>query len=465
MEEQRSIVIIGGGLSGLTLGTYIKDGGFNSVILEQSERPGGVLQTREKDGYLLEYGANTTSTNLAFDEIISILKLKDQLVEPKADARDRFIVKNNQLKKISPKPKDILFSSLLSPIGKWTLFKEQFVPATVDYQEETVGSFFERRFGKEVVDYIVNPMIGGIYAGDPYQLSMQHVFPKLLDLEQEYGSIIKAVLKERDAIPKRNIVGFKGGMKTLTNAMVNYIGEENILCGTEATKVTPQENGQFSVQLKQGDYDLEINADVVVFATPSYVTAEFLRPISQELANLMQMPYPRLGIVHLGFDTNAIPKPIDGFGFLVPEKENKSFLGAIANSDFLPNRAPEGKILFTLFVGGTRQEHKLEHNPELFIQHAVNEFKEMMNINTEPELQEFHIWENSIPQFQTGHRSILEGFQFFENNIDNIHILGNFRSGVSVADCIQGAKRAHGKLIKDYSRQSYHASRSAKSSQ
>lgn len=455
VEEQRSIVIIGGGISGLSLGAYIKEGGFNSIILEKTDRIGGMLQTVEQDGYLLEYGANTTSSNTALEEIIRIIGLESKVLRPNDNAKKRYILKNNKLRKASPNLKDMLFSSVLSVGAKMKVFQEQYKKPTDVFDEESVGGFFERRFGREFVENLVNPMIAGIYAGDPYQLSVNSVFPKLISLEQEYGSIIKALKKNKDAMPAREIISFKGGMQTLIDALENYIGTENILRETEAKQVVPLENGQFSIQLKQGGLDLEIVADVVVYATPSYVTSEFIRPISVELANLMELHYPKMAVLHLGYDQSQLKKPFDSFGFLVPEQERKSFLGAIANSSFLPGRAPEGKELFTLFLGGVRQEHQLRNNKQALINDSISEFQKIMSITGEPEIREEMIWEHSIPQFRIGHPAILEGFEFFEENIENLHILGNYRSGVSVADCIQGAKRTHGKLIKDYSMQSF----------
>ena len=459
MEDQRSIVIIGGGLSGLALGSFIKDGGFNCIILEKESQPGGVIQTAQKNDFILEYGANTTTTNLAVEELVSILGLEDELIEPSENVKKRYILHKNKLKAVSPKPNDILFSSLLSMGAKWSIFTEPNKKKRESYDDETVGAFFERRFDREIVDKLVNPMIAGIYGGDPYQLSMQSVFPKLIEFENEHGSVIKGLKNSKEGLGRRKIISFKNGMGTLTNAMADYIGRENILCGMQAKQVTPLENGQFSIIITENEQQLEIVADVVVFATPSYVTAEFVRPISEDLANLMQLQYPKMAVVHLGYEASEVTKTIDGFGFLVPEQEHKALLGAMANTSFLPNRSPEGTKLFTLFVGGMRQQNNLHSNPEQFIQQAVIDFEEIMGIAAQPVLKEHTILENAIPQFGLGHQQMIEGFNFFETNLQNIHILGNYRSGIAVSDCIQGAKRAHGKLIKDYSRQSYMANR------
>lgn len=459
MNEQRSIVIIGGGISGLALGAYIKDGGFNSIIIEKNKTVGGKLKTEVKDGYLLEHGANTCSSNLAFEEMVKILGIEDKVVRPGSNAGKRFILKNNKLKAVSPKPKDILFSPLLSAKGKSALFNERFKKANQNFEEETVGQFFERRFGREVVESLIDPVIAGIYAGDPYQLSMQSVMPKLIELEAQYGSITKAMKQEKDAMPKREVVTFEGGMQTLVDGLVNYIGDENILREMNVKAVEHLENGQFAIALEQeGIGELEIVADVVVFATPSNVTADFIKPISPELAGLMVLHHPKVAVVHLGYDAKAMKKPFKGFGFLVPSKEQKSLLGAIANSSFLQGRAPEGKQLFTLMVGGTRNEQQLMNNRELLINNAIAEFESIMGISQPAEMRHEVYWDSAIPQYTIGHQALLEGIEFFEKNINNLHILGSFRSGLSVGDCIAGAKKAHGQLIKDYSRQSYLAS-------
>lgn len=462
MEDKRSIVIIGAGLSGLALGAYIKDAGFNSIILEQSKHIGGVLQTRKKDGFLLETGANTATNNLALQELISILHIQDKVIEL-THSPDRYILKNNKPRLINPKPLQIILSPLLSISAKWKLFREQSVPSQ-SIENETVGAFFERRFGKEIVETFINPMIAGIYAGDPYQLNMQSVFPQVLQWEQNYGSVTKGLKEEKKVTTGRTIITFEEGMGQLIEKLESYIGTENILCETEAKQISRLENGKFAIAIKQNNLDLEIEADVVVLATPSHVSAKFIEPISPELAKLMNLHHPKLGVIHLGYNQSALKKPFHGFGFLVPEKEQKSFLGAIANSSFLPNRAPDGTELFTLFIGGTRQEHLLQGDSHVLINDAIKEFEEIMQISEQPLLKEFHLWDSSIPQFGETHQMMLEGFEFFENNVENLHFLGNFRSGLSISECIRGAKRAHGNLIKDYSISSYKKSKALENS-
>ncbi len=458
MNDQRSIVIIGGGISGLSLAAYCKDGGFNSIVLEKNKDVGGNLNTILKDGYLLETGANTTSSNLAFEEMVKLLGIEEHVLRPSSNSQKRFIVKNNKLKEVSPKPKDILTSPLLSTRGKMALFGERNKKKRDTFEEETVGQFFERRFGREVVESFVDPIIAGIYAGDPYQLSMRSVMPKLIELEAEYGSITKALKKQKGALPKREVVTFDQGMQVLINALKDYIGHDNILCEMNVNKVNHLENGQFAIELSQQGMDLEIVADSVVFATPSYVTAEFIRPFSPELADLMKLHHPKMAVVHLGYDQLALKKPFKGFGFLVPSKEQKALLGAIANSSFLMGRAPQGKHLFTLFVGGTRNEQQLVNNKDHFINQAILDFETIMGISQPAEMKHIIEWDRSIPQFTIGHQALLEGIQFFEGNIKNLYILGGFRNGLSVSDCIAGAKKAHGRLVKDYSMQSYLAS-------
>ncbi len=455
MEEQRSIVIIGGGISGLSLGAYIKDGGFNSIVVEKDARVGGKLFTEYKDGYTLDVGANTTATNVALEEMIKILGIEDQVIRPSKASQRRYVVKNSKLKEVSSNPKDLLFSNVLSLSAKMSVFQERFKKPNEYKEDESVGDFFERRFGKEVVDQLVDPFISGIYAGDPYKLSIKSVFPKLLDLEARYGSVTKALQAEQGNMPKREIIAFKGGMKTLVDGFVSYIGEENVLCDMNVQSVKQLGNGKFAIDLLQDGMSLEILADVVVFATPSNVTANFLKHISPELSSLLEMEYPQMLVLNLGFRKSAFKKPFSGFGFLVPKVENKSFLGATANSAFLPDRAPEDHELFTLYIGGANQSGNLDD----LVEPAITEFMQIMKLNERPIFQNTHFWEHAIPQLTVGHFKRTEGIEFFERNTHNIHILGNYVCGLGVGECVSGAKRTHGQLIKDYSKQSYMAAK------
>ncbi|MBX2846474.1 MAG: protoporphyrinogen oxidase [Saprospiraceae bacterium] len=463
MEEARSIVIIGGGVTGLSLGAYMKDAGFNCIILEKGKRPGGVIQSVEENGYIFDVGANSTSSNLAFEQMVDILGLRDEVIAPTENFKKRYILKKKKLKHLNPKPSAFMTSSLLSGAGKKGILTERFKTASTTMDDESVGTFFERRFGKEIVDYIINPVLAGIYAGDPYKLGMQSVMPKIAELEARYGSLTKAIKKEKDFMPKREIRSFKKGMSTFIDGLVDYIGADDILSDTEVKKVVHNEDGTFSLGLLQEGYSLEIAADVVVFATPAYTTAEFIRPINNDMADLLaRVYYPKMMVLQLGFDAKSIKQKLDSFGFLVPEVEKKAFLGAIWNSALFPNRAPEGKKAFTLFIGGVRNEDQVTaENIERLKSTAIDEFMEIMGIKDVPEYVNHYIWDKAIPQMDVGHQSLVESIGMFEGNIKNLHIIGNYRSGLSVADCVLGAKQAHGRLIKDYSRQSFWAAKDA----
>lgn len=466
MEQQdtRSIVIIGAGITGLSLGAYLKDAGFNCIILEKEQETGGALKTIHENGYTFDLGANSTGSNLAFEQMIDILNIRDKVISPTDSFKKRYILKKNKLKQLDPKPTALMTSSLLSTAGKKGVLTERFKTAHTTLDDESVGAFFERRLGKEVVNYIVNPMLAGIYAGDPYKLGMQSVMPKIAELEARYGSLTKGLKAEKDALPKREVRSFKNGMKDLIEGLTNYIGTDDILTNTAVKKVNHNPDGTYTLSLLQDGFALDIQADVVVFATPAHVTAEFVRPINNDMGNMLAgIYYPKMMVLHLGFDNNSIKKKMDSFGFLVPEVESKTFLGAIWNSAIFPNRAPSGKTAFTLFLGGVRQEHLLsDDNIETLRQKAVEEFMSIMKIKDVPEYMDHYIWEKAIPQMDVGHQNVVEGIGMFESNIKNLHIIGNYRTGLSVSDCILGAKQAHGRIIKDYSRQSFWAAKDGK---
>ena len=212
MEDKRSIVIIGGGVTGLSLGAYVKDAGFNSVIIEKESQAGGSIRTVQQDGFVFDQGANSTSANLAFEQMVGILGLEQQMVAPSEAFKKRYILKKNKLREFKPSPSAILTTPLLSASAKKAVFSERFKSPRPTVEEESVGAFFERRFNKEIVDYLISPVLGGIYAGDPYKLGMESVMPKIAEMEVRYGSLTKAVKKEKDFMPKREVRSFKGGM-------------------------------------------------------------------------------------------------------------------------------------------------------------------------------------------------------------------------------------------------------------
>ncbi len=459
LDDQRSIVIIGGGISGLALAAYIKDAGFNSIILEKTGRVGGSLQTINKEGYTFEYGADSTLKNLAFDQLVGMVSLKDELTQPSDKFSKKYILKKGKLHALKSSPSAMLTSGLLSSKGKKGILAERFKVTSNTLDDESVGNFFERRYGKAVVDSVVNPVVAGVYAGDPYKLGMKSILPKLAELEVRYGSISKGLKKEHDVIPEYEYQSFKNGMSTLVNRLADYVGKEDILLNTEAKAVRP--NGKkYALLLMQDGIELQIEADVVVFATPAYITAELVKSINVDMAALLEkVNYPRMMVLHLGFDSKAVKRKHNGFGFMVPRSENKHFLSARYNSSLFNNRSPEGKAVFTLFVGGVQQDHLLNDDVDSLIHTVIAEFKEIMKISADPELVDYKIWEHSIPQFDVGHQDIIDGLEFFEQNTLNLHFVGNYRNGLSIADCIKGAKQTHGKLVKDYSFQSYYAAK------
>jgi len=308
------------------------------------------------------------------------------------------------------------------------------------------------------VDYIINPYTSGVCAGDAYQLGMKAVVPYLLEWEARHGSISKAFKKEKTPAVDETHYSFKGGMQTLVDALHNYIGADDILLNTQVKKVR-RPNERFSLDIDQEGMTLQIEADVVVFATPAHVTSILMGDINADMAGLFnKVVHPKLGVLHLLFDKAAVKRKTDGYGFVVPKLEHRHFLSATYNSALFPQNYSPDQAAFTLTFGGMQQANFLEHQDiEAVIKKAIKEFMTIMKIKSPPVFQQHTIIEKSIPQYGVEHHQLLEGLDLFEKNMTNIHFIGSYRKGLSISDCILGAKQAHGRLVKDYSFQSYYA--------
>gem|GEM_PF-6613648 len=457
LEDSRSIVIIGAGISGLALGAYIKDAGFNCILLEKKGRIGGNLESNSLNGQILEWGACTSPSNTAFDQLNQVLGISDKVIPVHSNANKRSILKKGKLKSVGTSPSSVASSGVFSFKGRQRFMAERYKKPNLSEEDESIGSFVERRFGQEAVDYVANPWAAH-FGGDPYELGMRTNFPQLLDWEARHSSISKAFKKE-DALTS-DTVGYIGGMTTLVNALENYIGQEDILLNTEVTKVS-RPNVKYEIQLEQDGQHMQIEADVVVFATPAFVTAQLIQSINSDIAGLLaQVVYPNTAVAHLLFDKKTIKRKTDNYGLMVPANQDQHFLSATYNSSLFPDQYDSSMTAISLLLGGRRQGHLLEHQEiDRLVDKAVDELSAILKISAAPLAKEFRVRDKAIPQFGLNHFEVVNGLNLFEKNMSNIHFIGSYRNGLSVADCIRGAKQAHGRLIKDYSFQSYYSNK------
>ncbi len=442
-----NIAVVGAGISGLSTAHFLKKSGADVVVFERNDFPGGTISSKIVEGYLVENGPNSTSeTNLVIDELLEDLNILDEKVYADENSKNRFILRNGRLQALPSGIGSFLSTRLWTTGGKLRLFGEPFIGRAS--REESIADFVVRRLGREFLDYAINPFVAGVYAGDPSELSVRAAFPKLYALEEKYGGLLKGTIggaRERKKRPDKakvsaKLFAFKSGMGILPTTIAHEFGEK-IRYNISIQSIKP-DSGKFVLNFSSdGKADSE-KYDAIILSTPSYAAAEILKAWLPELSReLAKIKYPPVAVAVLGYKREQVKTDLQGFGFLVPEIENRKILGTIWSSSIFPNRAPEGDVEFTTFVGGARQPQIVKLSPDEIAKIANEENAALMKIGGKPEFKSVSKWEKAIPQYNIGHLSIIDAVRHVESIHKGFYICSNYRDGISVADCIANGKK------------------------
>lgn len=429
MALNKRILIIGAGITGLSLAYWLKNKNYTVVLAEVGSRAGGVIDTQQRDGFELDLGPVTCALNPVLEQLIVELKLTDKLLIPAPSKR--FIYTNKRIHVVEPSVPKLLFHPMFSWKGRLRLLKDLFVkPSAQSSNDESVSSFATRHFGKEAAEKLFDPVLNGIYAGNYEALSIRSVLPLLPELEQAHGSVIKGLIKnQKQFSQKRIITSMQGSFRTLIDTLVKAC-QTDIRLNCSVQKLTKQGNGYDATLNQLNNHSTEYFDEVFV-TTPAYATAGLIEPFNTSLsAALKTVPYSSLQQIYCAVDS---PTSFNGFGFLVPSAERLSLLGAIHVSHLFPTKSPSGKSLFILFCGG-RRPYPFEASTEK----CIAEFSAILNVKVEV----LHIqqWTKAIPQPNVGHRQIIGMIENFEKLNPTLHIAGSFRGGVAVGDRIKFSK-------------------------
>lgn len=444
-------IIIGGGISGATALHRLASAGNNVLLLERENALGGAMRShRTSTGALIERGPNTIqSGNEHVEQLLHELNLSEQIIEADKQAANRYVVRNGKLVPVPGNPRSLIESSLFSGRAKLRLLREPFIGKGAEQGEESVAEFVRRRLGREPLDYGVNPFVSGIYAGDPERLSLRHAFPTLYDLEQNYGSLIRGgvrKMKERkkaagnpaQAAPrkKRRMFSLRDGIASLPQA-VGTRWPDNVLVGCSVTSLSPDGDG-WTVHASCEGVEQDFRARELILATSAPVAADLVGGFDGELARVLRgIEYPPVAVVSMTCPASDVDHPLDGFGVLCPQVENRQVLGVIFTSSIFPERTPEGSALLTVFAGGARQP-ELALLPENDLSAIVrSELQDLLGIRSDVQTLDITVWKQAIPQYNCGYGEVLEGLQAAEGRHPGLHLLGNYRGGISVPDCIQ----------------------------
>ncbi len=453
------VVVIGAGISGLATAWWLQKQGIDVLVLEKEAHVGGTMRTIRENGWLVETGPNSAlETRPLFQTLIEDLDLKDDLVYANETSKERYILRNGKLHALPMSAQAFVKSKLWSLPGKLRLLKEPFVGRA--QKEETVADFVVPRLGREFLDYAVNPFVAGVFAGNPEQLSVQAAFPKLYALEKKYGGLMKGQIfggRERKkraekAKDRARMFSFTKGMQSLPDAIAGALGTRirtNAAVGRIEVSQSANGAGQsYEISGTEDGQVFSVTCHSVVLAVPAFCAASLVERFDSSTANALEaIYYPPVAEVFLGFRTEDVGRPIDGFGFLVPAKEERNILGTIWSSAIFPGRSPAGTHALTTFVGGARQPQLVQKNDSALIEIVTKELRELIAVRGVPVYSKVIRWEKAIPQYHLGHLSVVEQFQRFEERNSGIFLTGNYRGGISVGDCVMSSQSVADRVL------------------
>ena len=450
------VAVIGGGISGLSVAFWLLQHDVEVIVLEQTDRPGGLIKSHRSNGYLADYAANCLLNYLPeVNNLCDAVGVGREKVYRSDAARNRYLLKDGHP---SPLPRGLLqfvWTDLWSTWGKLRLLAEPLIPRDKSGDDETVSHFIKRRFGRETLDHIVEPFIGGSYAGDPEQLSLKSIFPTLHALEQRYGSLTAGALIKRMRGSRANcpmhLFSFCDGMETLPKAISLHLGNR-FNPDTEVVEIKINGKHDYRIEVESNGRCITYIADAVCIATPAYDAAKLLSRIASETSELLErVGYSPIAVVYTGYARDKVRHPLDGIGCMVPSKDGGFILGTLWNSSLFSNRAPAGMVAITNYLGGKRHPEALERTNEELLDITMNDLKKIIGISGPPDYVHIVRHQRALPQFSVGHKDIVIKLDDLQNRIPGLFITGNYLSGISVRDCISYGKRLAGRIAKGFS--------------
>ena len=443
-----NVAIVGGGISGLAVAYELGRRNVACRIFEKASRVGGVIRTDRIDGFIIDGGPDSLlAQKPAAVQLCDELGLGNRLIST-LPPRTTYVVRAGQLLPlpessvlgIPTRLRSLATTGLLSAAGKIRMAQELIIPRSSSTTDETIASFFRRRFGNEAVDYIAEPLLAGIHAGDVERLSMSALFPRLVEAERQHGSIIRHYRSFRAETSRSQDGPFRslqGGIGELTHAIRCALPEGCLLTDHDVTSVDGR--GPYSVTCASG---ATTTARSLVFATPAYVTARLVSRVAPDLEELCAgIPYTSTATVVLSYPATAVGRKLAGTGFVVPRVEpGPSLIAASWVSSKWPGRAPPGDVLLRAFYGGARDQHVLDQSNDTLVESAHRDFAELLGVSARPVARGVYRWPRLNPQLEVGHLDRLAAIDDQLSRLPGMHIIGAGVRGVGIPDCIAGGR-------------------------
>lgn len=463
----KRVIVIGGGITGLSAAHRLyelsAEKGLNLeiLLLERSDRAGGVISTVKRDGFTIDEGPDSFITSKPWGlNLASRLGLSGELIETNPEKRRTYILHKGRLVPL-PEGFFMLAPTMIMPFlktplfswrGKLRMMMDLVVPKKAS-EDESLASFVRRRLGAEALELAAQPMISGVYTADPEKLSLRATMPQFLEMEERHGSVIMGMYKNfrsgKKGAPAGSgaryslFVSFREGMSTIVDAIVKKLPVGSVRTGVAVEGITETYDG-WQMTTDSGTLD----AAGVIFATPAYVTASLLGDTSPGCASLLsQIEYASSAVVIQAYRKDDVGVDIDGFGFVVPRIEGSPIIACSFSSEKFAGRAPEGYTVMRVFVGGAV-------NPEWYLtddgrlSDTVNaELSAILRISSKPLFTIIRRYPNAMPQYHVGHMELVEEINKGIRKLDGLEVAGNAFGGVGMPDCVNSGERAAERLL------------------
>ena len=475
MSTPRTVAVIGGGISGLSTAYALQERAaaagipIRCTVVDAAPDWGGKIVTHRVGDLVTEAGPDSfLSQKPAGLELCAKLGLTDQLINTNETSKRACVFSQGRLRElpeglvvISPNQLGpFLRSGLLSWSGLARMGLDLAMPVKRSPDDESLASFFRRRMGRQAFERMLEPLMAGIYAGDAEQMSVQATFPRFVELEQQYGSVIRGMMTARKAGssatpagPKRTMfVSLKNGLSDLVTALVARLTEQGVTlkggCGVEALRVRSHQLGRwmYDVILHDGS---ALSVDSLVLATPAYVSAELVRPLTPIAGGLLEMiPYASTATIAMVFPRAAVSGAAEGFGFVVPRAEGRDLIAATWTSLKWPHRAPTDQLLVRCYVGGVGREAILQLDDQALVAQVREELASMCGVTANPGYVEVNRWMKAMPQYTLGHLDRLNQIEGALSRYGGLVLTGAGYRGVGIPDCIRDGAVAAERVVR-----------------
>ena len=448
-EIPPSSVVIGAGISGLTCAYRLRRSGVSVLLLESSSRAGGMIRSAtQDDGFLFELGPQSCMVDAPLFALIEELALAENLLRANPRA-PRYVLHRGRLSAVPLGPGALIGTSLLSTRTKLRLIGEALGRSRPPDDDESVATFARRKFGDEILERIVAPMVSGIFAGDAERISVAAAFPTLRSNELKHGSIVRGALKSRPAKGEMRptLCTFQEGMESLPAALAGSLGEA-LWCDTQvqAVRVAPSEKSapardpRFQIEIVRRGTPQTLTADAVIVATPCDASAAILSTLDEPFAAAFgQIEYAPVAVVSTGYARKSIRNLLDGFGFLVPRGEGLHLLGTVWNSSLFPERAPVGHVSLASFASGATDPEFCSLPEEEIAAMITKELAQILRISAPPVAVRVQKYARALPQYNLGHSRIVESLAKLTASKPGLFLTGNYLAGPSIPSCVAQA--------------------------